>query len=191
MNRSFALSALALASLTIMPPASGGEPTIGASTFFVKIMDPATGRWHRSQDTVVPLRPEQACFDWHLYVVTRSAAVTVKETFNAPASPAHWPDEPNIKVRDGGQVAEVSLTFPIRVRGILGAWIDEWTGQRTGGWIGHGWCIEAGDPEGAYVIDVSENDRLLHRFCFLAIADDTDQATARWDTPAECGVPTS
>jgi hypothetical protein len=193
MNRSFALPALAavaLASLTIMPSAIGAEATVGASTFSVSVMDPATRQWHRSQGSVVPLRPQQACFDWRLYIVTASADITVKETFNAPASPTHWPDRPDIKVRNGGRVAEVSLTFPLRVGGIR-AWIDEWTGQHTGQWIGHGWCIEAGDPEGAYFIDVSESDRLLHRFCFAVIADDTERATEPRSTPLECGDPTS
>jgi hypothetical protein len=173
--------------LAIIASARGEEPTVGASTFIVRVMDPATHEWRQSQGSVVPLRPGEACFAWQLYVMTESATITVRETFNTPASPAHWPDNPDIKILDGGRVAEVSLTFPIRAS----TWIDQWTGRRAGGWIGHGWCIEAGDPAGTHVIDVREHDHLLHRFCFLVIPDDADRAAPQWGAPAECGTPIS
>jgi hypothetical protein len=176
----------AFAAVTIIASAIAAESTVGASRFYVNVMDPATGLWRRTQDTIVPLRPGQACFDWQLYVVTDGAVVAVTETFKVPTSPAHWPEGPHIALRDDRRVAEVSLTFPMG-----GAWIDRLTGHGSGGWIGHSWCIEAGDPEGPCVIDVREQDRLLHRFCFLVLADGTDRAAPRWDTPAECGVPVS
>jgi hypothetical protein len=186
MRRWIIAGTVALASLAIVAAASGADSTVSASRFFVSVMDPATGLWQRTQDTVVPLRPGQACFDWQLYIVTESATVVVTETFKAPASPAHWPEGPHIVLRDARRVADVSLTFPMR-----GAWLDRLTGRGSGGWIEHSWCIEAGDPEGPCVIEVRDQDHLLHRFCFLVLADGTDRTAPRWDTPAECGVPIS
>ena len=176
----------ALASLAVIAAAIGAESAVGASRFVVSVMDPATREWHQSQGSVVPLRPGEACFAWQLYVMTESATVTVTEIFSTPASPAHWPDNPDLKISEGGRVAEVRLAFPM-----ARTWIDRWTGRPNGAWIGHGWCIEAGDPVGTHVIDVREDDRLLHRFCFLVIPDDADPTAPQWGAPVECGVPTS
>lgn len=178
----------ALASLAVAAAAIGAESTVGGSRFVVSVIDPATREWHQSEGSVVPLRPDEACFAWQLYVVTEDATVTVKEVFSTPASPAHWPDSADLKISEGGRVAEVSLAFPIRTR----TWIDQLTGRRpNGAWISHGWCIEAGDPAGTHVIDVREGNRLLHRFCFLVIPDDADPEAPQWGAPAECGAPIS
>lgn len=179
------LLAAALASWTTIASAFAAEATVGGSRFVVSIKDPTTQEWRTTQGSVVPLRPDQACFGWQLYLVTESPSVTVTETFSPPARPVHWPDDPNIRLLDGGRVAEVTLSFPMRAQIRL----DQGTGGPAGGWIGHGWCIEQGDPAGTHIIDVREGDRLLHRFCFLVIPDDADPTAPQWGAPAECGAP--
>ena len=176
-----------LASWAMIASVFAAEATVGGSRFVVSIKDPATQEWRTTQGSVVPLRPDQACFGWQLYLETESPSVTVTETFSTPVSPAHWPNDPNIRLLEGGRVAEVTLTFPMRAQ----PWLDQLTGSPTGGWIGHGWCIEAGDPAGTHIIDVREDDHLLHRFCFLVIPDDADPTAPQWGAPAECGAPIS
>ena len=58
------------------------------------------------------------------------------------------------------------------LRGIAahGGWMLEATTALSlvpdNGWISHGWCVAEGDPEGAYRIEVSRGDTLLHAFDF-------------------------
>ncbi|HUL07007.1 MAG TPA: hypothetical protein VLV76_11785 [Candidatus Acidoferrum sp.] len=187
MMRVLRLAVAALTAWAMTAAVLAAESTVGGSRFVVSIMDQATREWHSAEGSVVPLRPDQACFGWQLYLVTESPTVTVTEIFSTPVRPAHWPDDPNIKLLEGGRVAEVTLTFPMLAR----TWLDRGAERATAGWIGHGWCIEQGDPAGTHIIDVREGDRLLHRFCFLVIPDDADPTAPQWGAPAECGAPIS
>jgi len=169
--------AVTVVGLTLLGMIAAAVAQDSGASFTVSVRDPQTHEWRRYADTVVPLRPDDACYDWALYLRDATTTATVEETFILPAAPAHWPASPQMELREGGRIAVSRLTLPI-------------TGGWPGGWISHGWCVAAGDPEGEYVIEVRKDNQLLHRYCFLVVAESVEPSPPR-SPPPECGAPVS
>jgi len=167
---------LAVIGLTLLQLATAAAQD-GDASFIVSVEDPQTHQWRQYSSTVVPLRPDQACYDWVLHLREPTTTATVEETFILPTAPAHWPASSQMELREGGRIAVSQLTLPI-----TGGWPD--------GWISHGWCVAAGDPEGEYIIEVRKDNQLLHRYCFLVAAEGVEPSPPR-SVPPECGAPVS
>lgn len=100
--------------------------------------------------TLVPLLAG-ACYDWHLRIAKTKSAVEVTEIYTLPAPPKVWgiSEDSNIVVSDDRRSAITPLSL-----------------LPQDGWIGSGWCVSKGDPEGAYSFEIKAGDTLLGRFDF-------------------------
>jgi len=168
---------LVVIGLTLLQVATAVAQDGSDASFIVSVEDPQTHQWRQYPSTVVPLRPDQACYDWVLHLREPTTTATVEETFILPTAPAHWPASSQMELREGGRIAVSQLTLPI-------------TGEWPAGWISHGWCVAAGDPEGEYIIEVRKDNQLLHRYCFLVAVEGVEPSPPR-SVPPECGTPVS
>lgn len=100
--------------------------------------------------TLVPLL-EGTCYNWHLRLGKSKGTVAVTEVYTLPAPPASWEmgDDSRAEISADGRTATTPLSL-----------------TPEDGWIGSGWCVSAGDPEGNYVIEVRSGDEILETFAF-------------------------
>lgn len=105
-------------------------------------------------DTVVPLLPGNACYNWYVRLAETNTQLTTVERMTLPQA-IDWgsiatDSDDGIEVLEGGTVAE--STQPMTT--------DE------DGWITHGWCVAPGDPLGHHSIVVSSGDQQFATFEF-------------------------
>jgi hypothetical protein len=111
-----------------------------------------------SEDHVVPLLPNNACYTWYIRVVETGTPITIVERMTLPQS-IDWtpvtsdPQSPT-KVDQSGRIA--TTTLPITTD--------------SEGWFWHGWCVAPGDPLGQHSIEVSVEDQSLAAFHFAVVA---------------------
>lgn len=100
--------------------------------------------------TLIPLL-EGACYEWRLKLAKTKDAVDITEVFTLPTAPAGWgtPGD-NVTISDDLKTATSTMSL-----------VPE------GGWIGHGWCVAAGDPSGDHTIVVKSGDKVLGEFSFV------------------------
>lgn len=102
-------------------------------------------------DTVVPLLPGNACYNWYVRLAEGTAPKTATETLSLPVPLADWgtlltdPDD-GIDISADGKVATRTFT-------------PELDGE---GWFSHSWCVAPGDPVGAHSIAIAvDGDKLV------------------------------
>lgn len=100
--------------------------------------------------TLVPLLAG-TCYNWHLRLAKTKGAIEVTETYTLPEAPESW------GISDGGAI--VVSDDQLTATSTLSLTPED-------GWIGSGWCITEGDPEGAYSFEIRSGDTLLHSFDF-------------------------
>jgi len=92
--------------------------------------------------TLVPLLAG-TCYDWHLKLGKTKGAVEITELYTLPAEPESWgiSEGSAIVVSDDRMSATSTLSL-----------------TPEDGWIGSGWCVSDGDPEGAYSFEIRSGD---------------------------------
>lgn len=100
--------------------------------------------------TLVPLL-EGTCYDWHLRLAKVKGEVEITEVYTLPAEPETWglSEGSTIVVADDMMSATSTLSL-----------------APEDGWIGSGWCVSEGDPEGDYTFEIKAGDKVLHTFEF-------------------------
>lgn len=109
-------------------------------------------------DRYVPLLAGNACYDWFIRVDTPNTPLELVERFTLPVA-IDWESGvsnagPGAVIEEGGKVVVTNLSVTT-------------DGE---GWFSHGWCVAAGDPAGAHLIDVSLEGKLLASFPFEMLA---------------------
>lgn len=109
-------------------------------------------------DTVVPLLPGNACYNWYVRLAEGSAPKGATETLSLPVALEDWgtlatdPDD-GIDISADGKVATRAFTPEL----------DE------EGWFSHSWCVAVGDPLGAHSIDIAVDGKLLTSYDFQVV----------------------
>lgn len=109
-------------------------------------------------DTVVPLLPGNACYNWYVRLGEDSAPKSATETLSLPVALADWgtlatdPDD-GIDISTDGKVA--TRTFAPE--------LDE------EGWFSHSWCVAPGDPVGAHSIAIAVDGKELVTYDFQVV----------------------
>lgn len=100
--------------------------------------------------TLVPLT-EGVCYTWHLRVAKTKSDVAVTEVYTLPAAPQTWGlrEDSDITISKDRRTATTPLLL-----------------TPEDGWIGNGWCVSEGDPEGEYSFEIRGGGTVLHRFVF-------------------------
>lgn len=148
MIRGFATAVLG--SLALAVPASAFE----VQQSVMQVSYKHNGSDYVYDDTVVPLLPKNACYNWFIKLAEANTDLTVIERMTLPQA-IDWgtvATDPNdgIEVLQGGTLAQSTLPMTS----------DE------DGWITHGWCVADGDPVGHHAIVVSVGDEPLASFDF-------------------------
>lgn len=119
------------------------------SDFTIAVPLPS-GETLNESTTLVPLLAD-TCYYWHLRLGKVKGDVDVTEIYTLPAAPADWNlgGDSTITLSDDQRTATSALSL-----------------TPEDGWIGSGWCVAEGDPEGDYSFDIMSGGRLLHRFEF-------------------------
>lgn len=109
-------------------------------------------------DTVVPLLPANACYNWYVRLADGDAPKTATETLSLPEALEDWgtlatdPDD-GIDISADGTVATRTFT-------------PELDGE---GWFSHSWCVAAGDPVGAHSIAIAVEGKKLVTYDFQVV----------------------
>ena len=100
--------------------------------------------------TLVPLLAG-TCYNWHLRLGKVKGDVAVTEIYTLPSAPETWglSEGSNIVVSDDKMSATSTLSL-----------------TPEDGWIGSGWCVSEGDPEGDYSFEIKAGDKVLETFEF-------------------------
>jgi hypothetical protein len=136
-----------LAALLLVQPALA--QTVIDSDFTISVPN-GQGEPIVESTTLVPLL-EGSCFHWHLRFAKTKGDVEVVEIYRLPAAPALWElgdDSMTVIAGDRRSATTPRLLTP-----------DD-------GWIGSGWCVSDGDPEGAYSFEILHGEEVLGRFDF-------------------------
>lgn len=129
------------------------------------------GQEYVFDDTVVPLLPDNACYNWYIRLKEAETALTVTERMTLPRA-IDWgavATNPNDGIEITGNGTVAVSTLPVTT--------DEL------GWITHGWCAAEGDPTGRHTIEVTADSQSLAIFAF----DVVDPAT--YSFPAAQSAP--
>lgn len=139
------LSVLSL--LALVQPALA--QTVLESDFTITVPT-ASGSPIVESTTLVPLLAG-TCYDWHLKLGKVKGAVEITEFYTLPAEPESWgiSDGSAIVISDDRMSATSTLSL-----------------TPEDGWIGSGWCVSDGDPEGDYSFQIKAGDRVLETFQF-------------------------
>lgn len=129
-------------------------------------------------DTVVPLLPGNACYNWYVKLGEGPAPASATETLSLPVALADWgtlatdPDD-GIDISADGKVATRMFTPEL----------DE------EGWFSHSWCVAAGDPVGAHSIAIAVDGKPLVTYDFqVVLPEDYYWPTIIQPTPRERSV---
>lgn len=109
-------------------------------------------------DTVVPLLPGNACYNWYIRLADGAAPTSATETLSLPVALADWgtlatdPDD-GIDISADGKVAVRTFTPELD----------------ADGWFSHSWCVAAGDPTGAHSIAIAVDGAPLTSYDFQVV----------------------
>jgi hypothetical protein len=109
-------------------------------------------------ETVVPLLPGNACYNWYVRLAKGDAPKAATETLSLPVALEDWgtlatdPDD-GIDISTDGKVATRTFTPEL----------DE------GGWFSHSWCVAPGDPVGAHSIAIAVDGEKLVTYDFQVV----------------------
>ena len=108
-------------------------------------------------DRVVPLLPENACYNWYLRLSEAETSLRFVERFTLPVA-VDWGttgDSPD-------DVTQIELDGKLAVTTIEVTTDGE-------GWLSHGWCVAEGDPAGEHLIDVLIDGVAVASFPFTVV----------------------
>lgn len=128
-----------------------------------------------SQQPVVPLLADVACYNWYVRFAPRTGELAFVERLVLPGLAASWDPE------DGDTTTEI-VVDPDG----LGVTSSFTTAPDAEGWVTGGWCVAEGDPLGEHVISVEVDGapvgswpfKVVPAADYVAPADAAPEATA-------------
>lgn len=109
-------------------------------------------------DTVVPLVPNNACYNWYVRVGEGEAPKAATETLTLPVPLADW----GTLATDPDDGIEISADNKVAVRTFTPE-LD------ADGWFSNAWCVAAGDPAGPHSIAIAVDGKPLTSFDFAVV----------------------
>jgi len=129
-------------------------------------------------DTIVPLLPANACYNWYARLSEGAAPKTATETLRLPVALEDW----GTLATDPDDGIDISADGKVAVRTFIPELDEE-------GWFSHSWCVAAGDPTGAHAIDIAVDGVKLVTFDFeVVLPEDYNWPTIIQPTPRERSV---
>jgi hypothetical protein len=109
-------------------------------------------------DTVVPLLPDNACYNWYIRLGEGAAPKTATETLSLPVALADW----GTAATDPNDGIEISEDSKVAVRTFTPQLDSE-------GWFSHSWCVADGDPVGEHSIAIAVDGEPLTTYDFTVV----------------------
>lgn len=132
-------------------------------------------------DTVVPLLPENACYNWYIRLAEGPAPTTATETLKLPVALADW----GTLATDPDDGIDISADSTVAVRTFTPE-LDE------DNWFSHSWCVAAGDPTGPHSIEIAVDGKSLTTYEFqVVLPEDYYWPTVIQPAPRERSVDNS
>lgn len=129
-------------------------------------------------DTVVPLLPGNACYNWYVKLAEGEAPKTATETLSLPVALANW----GTLATDPDDGIDISADGKVATRSFVPELDEE-------GWFSHSWCVADGDPVGAHSIAVAVEGAELVTYDFqVVLPEDYYWPTIVQPTPRERSV---
>ena len=128
-----------------------------------------------SEEPVVPLLPDLACYNWYVRFAAGTGELAFVERLVLPGLAASWDPE------DGDSTTQI-VVDPDG----LGVTSSFTTAPDAEGWVTGGWCVAEGDPLGEHVISVEVDGapvgswpfKVVPAADYVAPADAAPEATA-------------
>ena len=141
----------------ICASSAAGAVEVIDSTFQVEIT--RDGQTQSSGDLLVPNLPDASCYYWYVkFDPATKTEVTLVETLTLPEPLDAWKNYAN----DPASATQINANAMSAVTTLKAA-PDE------GGWVNHGWCVAAGDPNGAHNITVTFNGAEVGNWDFSVV----------------------
>ncbi|MDB5541935.1 MAG: hypothetical protein JWQ89_3662 [Devosia sp.] len=132
-------------------------------------------------DTVVPLLPGNACYNWYVRLAEGPAPANVTETLKLPIALADW----GTLATDPDDGIDISADGTVAVRTFMPELDAE-------GWFSHSWCVAAGDPTGPHSIEIAVDGKSLTTYYFqVVLPEDYYWPTIIQPSPRERSVDNS
>ncbi len=147
------------AAITLVVVTLGAGPTLGAElleTVF-QVTFAYVGSDEVLNDTVVPLLPDNACYNWYVRIEGPPPKAAT-ETLRLPVALGDW----GTLATDPNDGIDISADGMVATRSFMPE-LD------ADGWFSHTWCVAAGDPLGAHSIEIALDDTALTRFDFTVV----------------------
>ncbi|WP_156387297.1 hypothetical protein [Devosia sp. Root105] len=129
-------------------------------------------------DTVVPLLPGNACYNWHVRLAEGAAPKTATETLSLPMPLEDW----GTLATDPDDGIDISADAKVATR----TFMPELDGE---GWFSHSWCVAPGDPVGAHSIAIAvDGDKLVTYDFQVVLPEDYYWPSIVQPTPRERSV---
>lgn len=129
-------------------------------------------------DTVVPLLPGNACYNWYVQLAKGDTPKTATETLSLPEALADW----GTLATDPSDGIDISADGKVAVRTFVPELDEE-------GWFSHSWCVAPGDPTGAHSIAIAVDGEPLVTYDFqVVLPEDYYWPTIIQPTPRERSV---
>jgi len=109
-------------------------------------------------DTVVPLLPDNACYNWYIRLAQGDAPKTATEKLTLPVALDDW----GTLATDPDDGIDISADGKVAVRTFVPEVDEE-------GWFSHLWCVAPGDPVGAHSIEVAVDGEVLTTYDFTVV----------------------
>jgi hypothetical protein len=148
------LSAIALVLGTLV-----GAPAFGAEVLesVLEVSFQYAGDSVVRTDGVVPLLPGNACYNWYIRL-GGDPPKAATEILTLPIALDDWGD----LATDPDDGIDISADGKVATRSFV-------PDQDTDGWFTHGWCVAAGDPIGAHMIEVAVDGETIATYDFQTV----------------------
>lgn len=138
------------------------------------------GQSYNIDDRLVPNLPDSACYHWYLKADRPTTGeLTLVETLTLPEPLEAWKNLAN----DPASATQINADARSAVTTVVQTPDED-------GWVTHGWCVAAGDPNGPHNITVTLDGAEVGNWDFTVLAE--ADYVFPGDTPAEespAGVP--
>lgn len=145
----------------VVASASGavGAAEVVESTFQTEFT--RDGQTYTFSDMLVPNLPDASCYHWYLkFDPATKTELTLVETLTLPEPLAAWKDY----VNDPASTTQVNADAMSAVTTVVQT-------PDQDGWVTHGWCVAAGDPNGAHNITVTLDGAEVGNWDFTVLAE--------------------
>ncbi len=109
-------------------------------------------------DTVVPLLPANACYNWYVRLAPGDAPASATETLTLPVPLADW----GTLATDPDDGIDISADSKVAIRTFTPELDPD-------GWFSSTWCVAAGDPTGAHSIAIAVDGQQIKTFDFTVV----------------------